>query len=213
LNNGWFVGFRYEVAVTVAGNGPSSGSQEGLYVREPAMWLSDVIEARCTVTPHMHEAADNLTVRAAFEDRLTLHSTAPWLSCPAALTLTHGGRAFALKADLTGVAPGEMRCAEILAVASGAAGALGPVFRVPVTLVRPVAYGSPSLTFGKESFKEGVVSRKFLEVPVGAGWAEVVVKAASDKVSLVWEWQAVNAMIRVNRSLYHVNRLVNNVKC
>ena len=44
---------RYDVSVEVVGASGTPG--RGLYVREPLHWLANSLEARCTITPKMHE--------------------------------------------------------------------------------------------------------------------------------------------------------------
>jgi len=64
---------------------------------------------------------------------------------------------------MTRVMAGEMACAEVLAFEGGSAGLLGPVFRVPVTLVRPLgAAGEPSVahSFPQLPMHEGTIQRR-----------------------------------------------------
>lgn len=74
-------------------------------------------------------------MRATFEQRLTLHSSAAWLSVPDTLLLTHNGRGFGIRAELAQVPPGSLHYAEVVARSAGADAVLGECFRVPVTLV------------------------------------------------------------------------------
>jgi hypothetical protein len=61
-------------------------------------------EVAAAVKRTAQEAAN--TLRTAFEQRLSLRSTAAWLACPESLLLTYNGRGFSLRVDLTAVPPG-----------------------------------------------------------------------------------------------------------
>jgi tripeptidyl-peptidase-2 len=53
------------------------------------------LQFRVSVNPHFHEDADNLDVRAAFEERIKLESSAPkWVQAPENVLLPHNGRNF-----------------------------------------------------------------------------------------------------------------------
>jgi len=167
---------RYEVSTSVSG---SNTSGRGLYVREPYQWTGTAVEARCTIQPKMHEDVDNQTVRATFEQRLTLHSSAAWLSVPDTLLLTHNGRGFGIRAELAQVPPGSLHYAEVVARSAGADAVLGECFRVPVTLVRPIPVPNTeqAVVFEEMAFMEGHIKRQFIAVPELAGWAEITLAA------------------------------------
>ena len=58
------------------------------------------------------------------------------MSCPDALLLTHNGRRFEVKVDTAGL-PDGLHYAEVMAY-DMAARWRGPLFRVPITVARPV---------------------------------------------------------------------------
>ena len=70
----------------------------------------------------------------------------------------------------------------MLAFEGGSAGLLGPAFRVPVTLVRPLgAAGEPSVAhaFPQMPLTAGAIQRRFMAVPDLAQWAEVIQRCKS----------------------------------
>jgi tripeptidyl-peptidase-2 len=73
--------------------------------------------------------------KLAVEEHLVLRTTAPWLSAPNLLLLHHNGRTFELRVDPTALPPG-LHYAEVLAVNPDQEWR-GPLFRVPVTVVKP----------------------------------------------------------------------------
>ncbi|KAK3236845.1 tripeptidyl-peptidase II Tpp2, partial [Cymbomonas tetramitiformis] len=178
---------RYEVSTQVSGGGEAG---RGLIVREPMQWQQSAVEAIVTVQPRMHEDADNVAQRGEFEEKLQLSSTASWLKCPTSLLLAHNGRSFTVRVDLEEAAKealpqGGVAYAEVIGESRSHPGR-GALFRVPVTLMRPSQdYAStfekddPTPTNPMFSFalREGKMERRFLEVPMTAGWAEMTVRA------------------------------------
>ncbi|RYQ94046.1 hypothetical protein Ahy_B09g100248 isoform A [Arachis hypogaea] len=57
----------------------------------------------------------------------------------------------------------------------------GPLFRIPVTITKPVAVTNrpPQVSFSKMLFQSGHVERKYIEVPHGASWVEGTMNTAS----------------------------------
>ncbi|GMH33052.1 hypothetical protein BSKO_00886 [Bryopsis sp. KO-2023] len=176
-----FPDVRYEVRVQRSDGGVS---MRGIYMREPADVLRP-LTWMATVKPRLHEDADVRDEKLAIEDRLSLKSTQPWLSCPEALLLPHNGRAFEVKVDPTGLKEG-VHYAEVQG-SDVAAPWRGPLFRVPVTVVVP-GEAPPStngtgptdtcfFSLGKTSFSPGKELRRFISVPTGATWAEVTMRA------------------------------------
>lgn len=170
----------------------------GIYLREPHETAKPQT-VRVTVTPKLKEDAAN-SARLDVEDRLLLEATVPWVAVPAALMVHHAGRGFEVLVDATSLPPG-LHYGEVLAFEADDRGR-GPLFRVPVTVVRPLqvplgptaspALAGPSnpspapssngtvgtVTLGPLSFAPGSEHRTFVAVPPGATWAELTVRAA-----------------------------------
>ncbi|GFR48785.1 hypothetical protein Agub_g10733, partial [Astrephomene gubernaculifera] len=122
----------YEVeAVCSEGKGPVG---RGIYLREPHESAKPQ-SYRVTVTPKLPEHAAN-SDRLGVEERLLLESSVPWVTCPPALLLHHAPRSFEVLIDPTRLSPG-LHTGEVVALQLSAR-SRGPLFRLPVTLVKPL---------------------------------------------------------------------------
>eukprot|EP00899_Mesostigma_viride_P019360 jgi/Mesvir1/27425/Mv25036-RA.1 len=168
------VHFRTQVT-HMAGGGSVVG--RGLYLREP-LETSSPVAAEVFVKPLLHRDAHTRDERAAFEETLRLESSAPsWLACPESLLLHHGGRPFGLRVDPTKLSEG-LHYAEVRAI-DMAAPWRGPVFRVPVTIIKPMVLdipkSGPIVAFKELSFMPGDIERRFIAVPEGASAVEFTI--------------------------------------
>ncbi|KAG2434097.1 hypothetical protein HXX76_007824 [Chlamydomonas incerta] len=187
----------YEVEATCAeGRGPRG---RGIYIREPHESAKPQ-SYRVSVTPKLNEDAAT-SARLDVEDRLVLEATVPWVSCPPALMVHSAGRSFDVLVDPSRLPPG-LHYGEVVAHEVEARGR-GPLFRLPVTLIKPLtvplaatAYGaggaatasvngngsSPNVgtvALGPLSFTPGSEFRAFVAVPPGATWAEMTLRAGA----------------------------------
>jgi tripeptidyl-peptidase-2 len=176
---------RYSVTVSGA------SGRRGVYLREP-IESGRVHDVGVTVRSAFPEDWDNRD-RVDFQQRVVLESTAPWVQSPSHVLLMHGGRGFDVRVDPTGLPPGAHH-AEVVARDSADPSA-GALFRVPVTVIRPLqprsAGRSPA---GDEAalqetlrFTPGDIERRFLAVPHGATWADVSLRtsAADERRTIV----------------------------
>lgn len=125
------------------------------------------------VEPRFHEGASNLEQLVPFEECLQLHSSdSTVVRVPDYLLLTHNGRSFNIVVDPTNLSDG-LHYYEIYGTDCKAPWR-GPLFRVPVTITKPVILKDrpPVVSFKGISFLSGQIERRFLEVPLGATWAE-----------------------------------------
>lgn len=154
---------RYAVRVSYTGD-----VGRGVYLREPHHFAAAAVRVAITVTPHWHEDTP-LRGRVAHEQHLSLVASAPWVAVASHLHLASNGRGFSAELQLDGLAPGA-HYAEILAFDVTERDA-GPVFRVPITVLRPQAVseaGRPFVALGKLNLNAGTVHRRFFVPPVGA---------------------------------------------
>ena len=86
--------------------------------------------------PGLREDADVREERLAIDLKLSLRATAPWVTGPSLLLLHHGGRGFECEVDPTSLPQG-LHYAEIRGYDANAEWR-GPLFRVPITVVRPL---------------------------------------------------------------------------
>ncbi|MBK9118998.1 MAG: S8 family serine peptidase [Phycisphaerales bacterium] len=163
---------RFDVRVT------TRGDARGIYLREPEE-VNRPHEARLTITPVFHEDADNQR-RVEYELRCRLESTARWVECAEHLMVMHGGRRLDVRVDPTRLSPG-VHYAEIRGF-DAADPQRGPLFRVPITVIRPHALPAGGVTWRERLvFEAGQIERRFLAVPEGATWADVRVRRVDDE--------------------------------
>lgn len=136
---------------------------KGIYIREPK-WNGPQ-EFTVGVDPvfQSHQSENNLQA-IGFEKQIILQSTAPWIAHPQTLFMVAQERTFVVTVDAS-KAPKGASYTEIVGIDT-ADPALGPIFRIPVTVIVPerVVDEYKSKLIGKS----GVPERRFVEVPVWA---------------------------------------------
>ncbi|GAB0489022.1 hypothetical protein MMPV_000237 [Pyropia vietnamensis] len=156
---------------------------------------------------HLDVADDALPDRSAaaaemasdLELDISLIPSAPWISAPAGVRLYGGGRQFPISVDPTGLTPGRMHYGEVAGYLAPSAGAVrphvtgniqdwaeprGPLFRVPVTVVKPLLLaggdgGVGSLVVENLPLTPGGVVRTFVLPPAAATFARVALTAGT----------------------------------
>ncbi|KAF3597894.1 hypothetical protein DY000_02026985 [Brassica cretica] len=131
------------------------------------------------VDPKFHEGASNLKELVPFEECLELHSTDEGVvRVPDYLLLTHNGRSFNVVVDPTNLGDG-VHYFEVYGIDCKAP-QRGPLFRIPVTIIIPktVANRPPVISFQQMSFVSGHIERRYMEVPLGATWAEATIRTS-----------------------------------
>ena len=101
--------------------------------------------------------------KTLFERRIRIKCTAPWISAPAALLLTNGERRVNVRIDPTQTEEGRVSLGEVLGYDEEETVESGPLFRFPITVIRPEQCGalwSTGLTL-----ETAQLNRTFLTVP------------------------------------------------
>lgn len=160
-------GLRFDVNI------PSRDDARGVYLRD-ADEANRAHDLLVEITPTFAKEEANRE-HVAFERRFNLSSTAAWVQAPASYVGIAGMRSFKIKVDPRGLPPG-VHYAEVRGV-DVAEPQRGPLFRVPITVVRPETLPADmqwtkTLTFGPNEIR-----RFFLAVPEGATWADIAVTA------------------------------------
>lgn len=154
----------------------------GVYLRD---WeeTNRVLEATVRVTPVFHDDVASKE-KIEFERRYALVVSHPqWIEAPKHLILSNGERSFAIKVDPTVLEAGSHHYGEIVAIDVSQPEA-GPVFKVPVTVIRPLRIergpdeSNPvhSLEFNGLTFRSGGIERRFVSVPHGASHAVITIR-------------------------------------
>lgn len=192
-------------AVILARGSPREfGRRRGVYLRGGGAEC----RTACKWVVHMDVANDALPDRSAaaaqmaseLELDVSLVTSAPWISAPAGVRLYGGGRQFPITVDPSGLTPGKMHYGEVAGYVAppagdGARGAAapaaggwaeprGPLFRVPVTVVKPLMQeggdgGVCSLEVERISLSPGGVVRTFVLPPGSATFARVQLSAGT----------------------------------
>ncbi|HMB71155.1 MAG TPA: tripeptidyl peptidase II, partial [bacterium] len=161
-------GLRFDVSIA------ARGGARGIYLREPGELIRPT-EVSVGVDPSFRRDVDNRE-KVDFQMQASLAVDADWVQVPAAVHLHGGGRNFRVLVDPRGLEPGA-HYAEITGTDLADPGR-GPVFRVPVTVVVPGGVPADDPRFGETlSLRPGQIHRRFLAVPEGATWADIMVRS------------------------------------
>ncbi|KAH0827273.1 hypothetical protein HID58_090586 [Brassica napus] len=166
----------YQIKVNLSGK--TTPTSRGIYLRE-ATTCRQSTEWTVQVDPKFHEGASNLKELVPFEECLELHSTDEGVvRVPDYLLLTHNGRSFNVVVDPTNLGDG-VHYFEVYGIDCKAP-QRGPLFRIPVTIIIPktVANRPPVISFQQMSFVSGHIERRYMEVPLGATWAEATIRTS-----------------------------------
>ncbi|KAL0088936.1 subtilase family-domain-containing protein [Phycomyces blakesleeanus] len=164
--------------ITVSKRGP----QRGIYLREREE-TNQVQYLPVTVKPTFmaeNNVEDPKYNRAKFnyEARIALVATESWISAPDYLYLHSGGNSFQVKVDPLALKENEFHFGEVLGYDTTAPDR-GPVFRVPVYVVKPVLASHGSLEYKKIAFGPGDIVRNFVHVPEGAAYCQLTIRSKS----------------------------------
>ncbi|KAJ1533129.1 tripeptidyl-peptidase II Tpp2, partial [Nowakowskiella sp. JEL0078] len=159
----------YEVSVLDQGNA------RGIYLREAAE-TNEIVQFSVNIDPKFprsEEVSQNIQ-KLGLQIAISLSATQSWVSVPEFLLLNNGGRAFNVKIDPTGLAPG-FHFAEIRAFDTSNP-QFGPLFKIPVTICKPhTPIASDNKNFDVElneiEFQPGEIKRNFIAVPSSANFA------------------------------------------
>ena len=159
---------RYDVQT----RGRHSG--RGVYLRES--WDQDQPETVSVMVSPVFPREAPKRDRVDFERTIRFESTVDWVDAPRQLLLMHGGRGFSIEVDPTGLDAG-VHFGEVLGFDADSS-ASGPLFRVPVTVVRPITLASEDdwTSTERRTYDPGEVQRWFIDVPDGATWIDVEIE-------------------------------------
>ncbi|KAJ3416574.1 tripeptidyl-peptidase II Tpp2 [Chytridiales sp. JEL 0842] len=177
---------RHNLDVHYAISLPESPSpKRGIYLRDLAE-TSRVYQGAVQVSPHFFKDDDPATnpAKLQYEAHVALVSTQHWIASPEFVLLNSSGRAFQVKVDPTQLPPG-LHYGEVLGFDTEQRAA-GPLFRIPVTVCKPEQVEASStavvdsgsyLRYSDLTFTPGTIVRKFIAVPAGANFAELIVNS------------------------------------
>lgn len=148
---------------------------KGIYIREPNM--NGPQEFTVGVEPiFQNHQADNNLPAIGFEKQVILQSTAPWVSHPQTMFVIAQERPIVVTVDAS-KAPKGASYAEIVGIDT-ADPALGPIFRIPVSVIVPETVAVDQYT-SKLVGKSGVTERRFVQIPSWATSAKITLKSTN----------------------------------
>ncbi|ORZ14024.1 hypothetical protein BCR42DRAFT_417878 [Absidia repens] len=164
----------FEVAVN------KRGKQRGVYLRERDE-TSQLQYLTAQVIPTFMGEVDPENPqfnRAKFDydARVALISTQSWITCPDFVYIHSGGNSFQIKVDPTVLSESEFHYGDVFGYDT-AHPERGPLFRVPVSVVKPSEAKNGSLTYQKVEYGPGDIIRRFVHVPEGATDCELTLRA------------------------------------
>lgn len=154
-----------------------SPNAHGIYLREPQEIDKD-FECTVFVDPIFPDTLESINEKKfQFEMKCSLSCDQDWVSHAKHVLLMHGGRGFDVKVDPKELAPG-VHYAEIIGFDSKAP-AKGPLFRVPITVIKPdkKSEDSSRYMYSKIDFSPGGIHRKFFIAPTGSQIAKITVRS------------------------------------
>lgn len=157
----------------------STGGKRGFYIRG-AKSAKHIHSFPVTIEPKFTQTAD-AQEKINYCCHMAICSKTPWVSCPSHFECVNMTRSFTVKVDPRGL-PAGIHYSEIQGfdVKSPQRGAL---FRFPVTVVIPeqVPDDEYKVVMEPRDFKSGYISRRFVDVPEGATWAEITIRSHSSE--------------------------------
>lgn len=147
----------------------------GIYLRQPHE-ASTASSFEVTVTPQFHE--DTLpATKVKYEVRVKLAPTVSWVKCAEHCVLMQAGKSVAVMVDPRALPPG-LHTAFVEGFVDSPEGTdMGPLFKIPVTVVRPEIFpeGTTTLDIGAVTFSEAERYRRFIVPPSGCQFVDLVV--------------------------------------
>ncbi|KAI1720264.1 subtilase family domain-containing protein [Ditylenchus destructor] len=172
---------QFKVGVIESNPAIKGGPARGIYLREKYQTLKP-INLSVSVEPLFRHNSDNV-VKVAFNRHVILSCNDSYIKHPKVLELMNEKRVIQVRIDASGLEKGIIHYSEIRGYDSDNP-QLGPLFRVPVTVVVPLEVTEDNeYTFKKSmSLQPGLPNHMFVHVPEEAAWASVKLKSTEKTV-------------------------------
>ncbi|ETW08523.1 hypothetical protein H310_01086 [Aphanomyces invadans] len=169
----------YDVRVTRPG---TTANTRGVCLREPTeVFGAPNVEVQVKVCPVFHASAPNPD-KLRLDMNIALVTSQSWIAVPPTIALFHDSRVFSALVHLDHLATGKVHFGEILGY-DATDRAKGPLFRVPVTVMKPTVLVQPHKTLSP-TVAPGAIFRSFFIVPAGATWVDVRVTSGKQLQTL-----------------------------
>ncbi|GAB4139011.1 MAG: hypothetical protein Tsb009_07640 [Planctomycetaceae bacterium] len=153
---------------------PGSRNSRGIYLRT-AHEVAEPNVSRVSVRAIFPEKTSSRE-KTKFEMRISLVASEEWVHVGPHFLLTNGGAQFNVEVDSTALKPGA-HFAEVLGI-DALHPERGPLFRVPVTVIKPTPLDEDTPYQFKDDlkFQAGQIHRRFFVVPDGVEWAKITLR-------------------------------------
>ena len=165
---------RYDVSIN-----PSNA--RGVYLRDLAE-TNSVQQFAVTVNPVFMDdkTPQKYPLKLQYEVQLAFECSERWISAPEFLLFDSSGRSFNIRVDPSRL-PSGLHIGKIHAYDTKKRD-VGPLFSIPVTVCKPdvVSQSTEAALYVKYDdlhFTPGDIHRKFVHVPIGANFAELIVRS------------------------------------
>lgn len=154
-----------------------NGRRRGIYLREPAETNTPQIKTVQIEPVFVNDKKVPHELKTSYDQNFTLSCDATWVQNPSMLNLMYQERAFSLKVDPASLDDGRVHFTELQGYEAGNPNK-GPVFRVPITVIKPKSLPANSnIHADTVTLRPGVPNRTFLSVPSGATWCLIKMKS------------------------------------
>uniref|UniRef100_A0A914CYN1 Tripeptidyl-peptidase 2 n=1 Tax=Acrobeloides nanus TaxID=290746 RepID=A0A914CYN1_9BILA len=170
---------RVQVTISEANQGVRDFQNRGIYLRELYQSLKPM-DFVVGVEPQFKQNSDN-EIKVEFERRLLLTCDASYVKLPRLFVMMNQNREFSIRIDPTGLEKGVPHFTQIVALDADNK-SLGPVFRVPITVIVPLTTDETSnYNISKQlKLKPAIPYRLFVHVPEGASYVSLNMKSLDD---------------------------------
>lgn len=139
--------------------------------------MNSTYQTSATVHPVWFRKDDPATYQhqLALEIQVSLKATQAWITCPEFIALNNGGKSISINVDCASLTPG-FHFGQVQAFDSSNLNS-GPLFSIPVTVCKPepMDLERSSLKWSSLEFKSGEIVRKFVQVPMHANFAGIII--------------------------------------
>ncbi|CAO3640999.1 unnamed protein product [Mucor hiemalis] len=156
------------------------GYMRGIYLREldevsQVQYITTKVEPRFMGETDPENPKYN-QAKFDYDVRVALVATESWITAPDFVYLHSSGNAFQIKVDPTALSESKFHYGSVLGYDTSAP-ERGPLFRIPVYVVKPTVTTKGNVQFKNVEYGPGDIIRRFVQVPDGATNCELVIKA------------------------------------
>ncbi|CAD5205459.1 unnamed protein product [Bursaphelenchus okinawaensis] len=171
----------FTITVGHVSMGGSDQEKRGIYIRDPYQ-LKNNFDYKVWVEPYFKNSQVENTTKINFQRHVRLESTVPYLKHAKNILLTNNCSCFQVRVDPKNLEAGKVHYSEILAYEvdpkTKLTSTAGPIFRVPVTVIKPIELDEGSnLMKTNMNLTAGQPERLFIKCPPHS--TEVNVKVRS----------------------------------